>query len=339
MKLPFWKPQPERWLKSLPQHYRNYQRPAQACGMTSNNELCFLETYAREAFSGMGGIVDLGCWYGATTLSLARGLAARPRGAGAGTITALDLFEWQSWMDPIAEIVALPRRYAAGQSFYEEVRELLRPYAPFVKIEKRDLLAYSPPPAPIEFLFIDAMKSWELAQTIVSRYFPLLIPQRAYVVQQDFAWYHPVVATNHLIMWYLRDYFRCVYHVPDSCSVVYLCACPCEAAALPQFVPQFFTPGMVEEAYAYSLRCVQPNMRVMLEIAKLCFLIQEGRASEAVKQGRRLATLTGVSSAMLNQVELAARERLTTATQAGGGSVEWLREILCWTGQRLKSAV
>ena len=339
MRLPFWKPRAERWLKRLTQHYRNYQRPAQAWGMTSNNELCFLETYARDVFSEMGSIVDLGCWYGATTISLARGLEARPGPAHAGTITALDLFEWESWMDPIAKIVSLPRQYAAGQSFCEDVRELLRPYAAVVSLQKQDLLRYTPPPTPIEFLFVDAMKSWDLARTIVERFFPLLIPHHSYVVQQDFAYFHPVVATNHLIMWYLRDYFRCVYHVPDSCSVVFRCIRRYEAAALPTFTPQMFTPSMVEAAYKYGLRQVQPNMRVHLETAKLCFLIQEGHAEAAVKQQERLARLDGVSKAMLTQVESTARERLATAHQAGGDSEEWLREILNWTGRRLNSEV
>lgn len=333
------KPRDERWLKRLPQYYRNYQRPPQAWGMTSNNELCFLETYAREVFSGSGSIVDLGCWYGATTLSLARGLAARPGAAPANVINALDLFEWESWMDPIAKVVSLPRQYAAGQSFYEDVRDLLRPYAGMVTLRKQDLLSYQPPTTPIEFLFVDAMKSWDLAQAIVERFFPQLIPHHSYVVQQDFAYFHPLVATNHLIMWHLRDHFRCVYHVPDSCSVVFRCMRPCDAAGLPRFTPQMFTPSMVEAAYEYSLRQVQPNMRVMLETAKLCFLVQEGHAVEAVKQRKRLAKLDGVSKAMLTQVESTSRERLATANQAGGGSEEWLREILGWTEQRLNSEV
>jgi hypothetical protein len=231
----------------------------------------------------------------------------------------------------------LPRRYVAGDSFYNEVKELLRPYAAVVNVERQDLLQYTPPSTPIEFLFIDAMKSWALAQKIVSGFFPRLIAGRSYVVQQDFAYYHPVVATSHLSMWYLREHFRCVHHVPDSCSVVFFCTRRLEAAALPEFSPKLFTADMVEEAYEYSLGCVQPNMRVMLEIAKLCFLIQEGHAQAATNQGHRVARLAGVSSAMLGRVEATARDRLAATQGTKGVQVEWLHEVLDWTAGRCVS--
>jgi hypothetical protein len=327
----FGRKHPERWVDGLPQRYRKYRRPPWVHGMTTDNELCFLETYAREVFSGAGRIVDLGCWFGATTLSLARGLAARGKAAPAGTIDALDRFEWESWMDPIAEKVSLPRRYAAGQSFYDEVKELLRPYAAVINVERQDLLRYTPPLTPVELLFIDAMKSWGLAQKIVCGFFPRLIAGCSYVVQQDFAYYHPVVATSHLSMWYLREHFRCVHHVPDSCSVVFFCTRPLEAAALPEFSPKLFTADLVEEAYEYCLGCVQSNVRVMLEIAKLCFLIQEGHAQTAINQGHRVARLEGVSRAMVVRVEATAQERLAATQGTKGPEVEWLQEILDWT--------
>ena len=321
----------EHWLKALPQRYRTYRRPPWCHGMTVNNELCFVETYAREAFSGAGRIFDLGCWFGATTLCLARGLTARRKASPHSVIQALDRFEWESWMDPIAETVSLPRRYATGQCFYEEVRVLLGPYAPWVNVERHDLLSYSPPAAPVEFLFIDAMKSWALAQKIVSGFFPLLIAGRSYVVQQDFAFYHPVVATSHLIMWHLREHFQCVHHVPDSCSVAFLCTRPIESASLPEFSAKLFTPEMVEAAYEYCLGCVQPNMRIMLEIAKLCFLVQEGHAQAALCQRARVAEMTGRTPAMLACIEASTRERLTAGLETPGAHVEWLREVLAWS--------
>lgn len=47
---------------------------AQIPGMISNNERKFLYFYGNKIFSGIGKIVDLGCWLGATTVALTEGL-------------------------------------------------------------------------------------------------------------------------------------------------------------------------------------------------------------------------------------------------------------------------
>ena len=278
--------------------------------MTTDRELCLLETYAREGFRGRGRIIDLGCWYGATTLSLARGLEANRRARAHRIIEAFDTFEWQLWMDPMVELLSLPRRYAAGESFYPEVRELLQPYAHLVRLEAQDLTTYTPRQEPIEFLFVDAMKSWELAHAIVSGFFPLLVP-RAYVVQQDFAYYFPQIATNHLTMWLLRKHFRWVHHVPESCSVVFECLTPPRASELPLLTPNLFTPDMIEAAYDYSRQCVSPDARIMLEVAKLNFHIEQGQVAAAEQQ---MATVAHESSQltvpMLNEIDAVAGRAL-----------------------------
>jgi hypothetical protein len=74
------------------------------------------------------------------------------------------------------------------------VRELLRSYAAVVRLERRDLLVQPDvQEQPIEFLFIDAQKSWLLGQSIAQTFFPALVPGNSYVVQQDFVWYHPKI--------------------------------------------------------------------------------------------------------------------------------------------------
>lgn len=319
---------PDDWLRAAGRQYAAYRRPANAYGMTTDAELCLLETYAREGYQGRGKIVDLGCWYGATTLSLARGLAGN-RLAGPGpVIDALDLFEWHPWMDAVAGQTALPRRYAPGESFYADVLSLLSPYRDRVRVLKQDLCTYEPPADPVEFLFVDAMKDWGLAQAIVSRFFPLLMAGESYVVQQDFAYYLPEMATNHLIMWYLRRHFVCVHHVPRSCSVVFRCLRPPVTADLPAFEPSSFSREMVEEAYAYSLACVSADMRIFVEVSKLTFLIEQGRLDAADAQMRRLArSASTVTEPMLAEVERVARR----AAAAGTVPVEWLIQVDRWT--------
>jgi hypothetical protein len=91
------------WAESLDRVCRGYTRPAGAYAMTTDAELCFLENYARYSYTGQGRIIDLGCWLGATSLCLARGLADNAQHRQPHPIEAIDRFIWESWMDPIAQ--------------------------------------------------------------------------------------------------------------------------------------------------------------------------------------------------------------------------------------------
>jgi hypothetical protein len=274
---------------------------------------------------------------GTTTLALAQGLAANTRAQRYRMIDAFDLFQWAGWMDFQARNCGLPGQHQPGQSFYQEVKELLSPYRDIVNVERKDLLEYAPPAMPIEFLFIDAMKSWGLADKIASGFFPLLLKNKSYVVQQDFAWYNSVIATNHLMMWLLRDRFQCVHHVPGSCSVVFRCIKRCEASRLPRFTPDLFTAEMVEEAYEYSLACVSPDMRYMMEVAKLGFLIEQGYAQAAQKQLQRVAESSSrLLEPMLAEVKRAVAARTAAeSANAGRPTGEWLREIDSWASEAM----
>jgi hypothetical protein len=326
MNFKFWRRSDDDWLGQLGPRFRSYDRPEHSYGMTTANELCMVETYARERFTGRGRIVDLGCWYGATTLSLARGLQQNRRAQSHRRIDALDLFRWEQWMDPIAREIGLPKRYEAGQSFYDDVKDLLSPFGDLVKVEQHDLHDYDPPTVPIEFLFIDAMKDWDLARQIVSGFFPHLIANNGYVVQQDFAYYLPEMATNHLIMWYLRHHFECIYHVPASASVVFRCTRPVLGSSLPVFEPGLFTPEMVEKAYAYSLGCVSREMQPLIETAKLNFLIEQHRHDEARRQMRHLSQ----ARMQLTDRMIAEVRRVTALAVLAEEPSRWTGEIDAW---------
>ena len=272
-------PSPPSWIATIHSRYPLYHRPAHAYGMTTNEELCFAETFARDVFTGSGKIVDLGCWFGATTIALARGLQHNSRAKNHRRIEAFDLFRWEDWMIPLARQWPLPRHLRPGDSFAKHVRELFTDWSTSVCVHEQDLLTYTAPPEPVEFLFVDAMKSWALADKITHEFFPLLIPGTSVVVQQDFVFQHPIVATNHLIMWYLRDHFRWLHHVPRSSSVAFQCVKP--ITTLPHFTPALFTPAMVEEAYAYARQCVSPTQWPTLEAVRQMFLTEHQQASQS----------------------------------------------------------
>jgi len=281
----------EKWLRKLPRRYKKYRQPTGLWSMTIPRELAFCESYARECFSGKGRMVDLGCWYGATTFSLARGLKRNWRARNNRIIEAFDLFLWMGWMNPIADHIKMPRMYGNGESFSHDVQKLLAPYRNVVRLHQQDLLEYEPAGGTVELLFIDAMKSWPLAKKIVTGFFPLLIPGVSVVVQQDFVFHDPIAATtNHLLMWRLRDHFEWLHQIPGAGSVVFLCKKRIEVAALPDLAPESFTLDEIEQAYDYSLTCVpEEQRRPHVEAAKLLFLLERSHYEAALGQARRLA--------------------------------------------------
>ena len=71
--------------------------------------------------------LDLGCWFGATTFSLARGLTKNRRAENNRRIDAFDLFIWNKWMQLAADPIGMPVKYREGESFFSEVQELIAP--------------------------------------------------------------------------------------------------------------------------------------------------------------------------------------------------------------------
>ena len=279
-----------KWLRKLPRRYKKYRQPAGLWSMTIARELAFCESYARECFSGAGRIVDLGCWFGATTFSLARGLTKNRRAKNNRRIDAFDLFIWNRWMQLAADPIGMPVKYREGESFFAEVQELIAPYKEIVRLHQEDLMQHRPDNLPVEFLFIDAFKTWPLAGKIVRDFFPLLIPDVSVVVQQDFIFHQPVAATSHLLMWRLRDHFEWLHQIPRSGSVVFLCKKRIDPAILPSLEPESFSLEEIDEAYEYSRACVvEDDRRTHVEATKLLFLIERGNYGAALKHAQSLA--------------------------------------------------
>jgi hypothetical protein len=279
----------QKWLKKLPRRYKKYRQPAGLWSMTIARELAFCESYARECFSGAGKMVDLGCWFGATTFSLAKGLTKNRRAKTNRRIDAFDLFIWTRWMKLAADPIGMPIKYEDGESFLPEVEKILEPYHDSVRLHQEDLMEHKPDGNPVELLFIDAFKTWPLAEKIVRDFFPSLIPGLSVVVQQDFVFHDPVAATSHLLMWRLRDHFELLHQIPGAGSVAFLCRKRIEVDNLPALTPESFSLDEIEQAYEYSLTCVtEEQRRPHVEATKLLFLLERADYDAALEQTRRL---------------------------------------------------
>ncbi len=188
-------------------------------GMSSNQERDFVRRYAASDFTGEGAIVDLGCWLGSFTIPLATGLRENRRLRGRKVrIHAYDLFSWQNWMNPCVAGTRWADRYKEGDSFMDAFVEQIAPVADLVAIHAGDLNKERwDRTAPIEYLLIDAMKSWELANSVVGNFFPALKPGLSRVHHQDFA--HFFTPWIHLLMYRFRRYFEPLAYVPEGSFV------------------------------------------------------------------------------------------------------------------------
>lgn len=178
---------------------------------------------AKEWYSGQGAVVDLGSFLGSSTVALAAGLA--DRADGLGHVHAYDLFK-VSRDEETQRILGKKE----GDSFLEDFRETIRGYEDRVSIHAGDIKQFPWNGDPIEILFVDLAKSWEMNEYIVQAFYPYLIPGRSIIVHQDFgnSW-NPWLPVS---MGYLDGYFQIICDEWPSRLYRYANALPQEALSI-----------------------------------------------------------------------------------------------------------
>jgi hypothetical protein len=254
-------------------------------GMTSRQEQDWLRTYAARSYCGTGAIVDLGCFLGATTIALAEGLALN-RKANQKQIHAYDLFIWSEGYEEWAKGTEVEGVFAVGSSFLPEFLRRTEKWQDYIVVQEEDLKHARWENGPIEFLFIDAMKSPDLATAIASNFFPHLVPANSYVAHQDFP--HCFAPWIHLLTFQLRDYFSFVADLPQS-TLFRL-----EREIEPQSVAgdlssTAVSSAEIEAAFDYSMSLVAHDKKANVIAAKAMVYAARGelaRAHEIVTQSR-----------------------------------------------------
>ena len=257
------------WLRSL-------RKSSILHGMTSREEQQYCRSYTHDTYTGIGEIVDLGCWLGSTTIPLAQGLRKNlNRYTRRERIHAYDLFLWEKWMDPY--MPGCRKTYSPGESFLGEYKARTRKYSSLIRIYPGDLHQLGWIGKPIEFLLVDAMKSQELAESIVKCFYPSLIPEKSLLLHQDFK--HFYTSWIHLIQYRLRDYFSFETDIPNSSSVVFRLKKRLEYD--PSVVDfKSFTDREVDQAFDYSMALVGGN-NSNIAAAKVMYFIHQDRTVEA----------------------------------------------------------
>src|SRR4029453_5167845 len=248
-------------------------RLRQLFGMTSLSERAYLQWFARHIFRNQGAIVELGCWLGSTTIPLAIGLAGNVKGVlSRRRMYSYDNFVWESKIDRLVAGTPLEGKFRDGESFQTEFERRIAPWRDWIIVRPCDLAVGEWHDGPIEFLVVDAMKSWQLANRIISEFYSAMIPGRSWLFHQDFAhWFTPWI---HLTQFRFRQYFELEYEVPRSTSVVFRLreAIPGELTSM-VYSFESFGAAEIDAAFEYSISLVSSDKHANIAAAKvMCWL-------------------------------------------------------------------
>jgi hypothetical protein len=152
--------------------------------MLSGQELELLYTLARHRYTGRGEIIDAGAFLGGSTLALASGLRDNPGTFGKeGRVHSYDRFVSDRF---VAQFIDGYPEGTSTRPYYDRV---IADIAAYVSVHEGDIVRNSwPIDRPIEILFLDVAKSWEINDFLLQRFFPRLIPGVSTIIQQDYHW-------------------------------------------------------------------------------------------------------------------------------------------------------
>jgi hypothetical protein len=266
-----------RWLRNrplsgvgLPEEVRRFP------SMLYESERALLYVLGRR-FSGFGQIVDAGCFLGGSTFALAAGLAAGgcDPASWAGVIHAYDLFRLDELTK--AEHPDLVPGIGPGEALRPRFEQLLGPSLGFVDVHEGDIRESHWDGAPIEILFLDACKSWDINDHVVREFFPALVPGRSVVIHEDFV--HEWLPFIPVTMGLLADAFEFVAHVPPSVAV-FVPTAPLTAANIPERLREL--PDQVKLA-CFDRACAPftGEEKAILECARAMLLLDMARHADA----------------------------------------------------------
>ncbi|MCA9465712.1 MAG: hypothetical protein KC643_09765 [Nitrospira sp.] len=253
-------------------------------GMTTDTERAYFQWYAQHIYVGTGALVDLGCWLGSTTISLAKGLAKNKIvAASSGKIHAYDEFIWRDYMQSGVKGSPLQGKLNVGNDFVNEFYLRTTTWKDQIVVHQGDLSQMKWNGGAIEFLLIDAMKSWSLTNNIIRAFFPSLKAGESFILHQDFAhWFTPWI---HLSHFRLCEFFEYSYEVPRSGSVVFKLIKPIPFELMNQSLSfSSFTRDEVDAAFNYSFSLVSREKHPNIAAAKVMVFLHIGELGLAQQE-------------------------------------------------------
>lgn len=193
--------------------WRNAVLPKEVKGpktMLMDTELKMLYLLGKEYFKNEGHIIDAGCFLGGSTVAIGEGVkqnAAFRSNPKNKIIHSYDFFKVEPWTIGIYFDENTPLETSFEPIYRENINEIRS----LVDINVGNVMKQSKFEAPIEILFIDIAKWWNVNDFMVKNFFTNLIPNHSIVIQQDYL-FNAYTAWLHVTMEYFADYFEIIDH-------------------------------------------------------------------------------------------------------------------------------
>jgi hypothetical protein len=166
--------------------WRDVTLPPDAVGiptMLSKAERRLLYSLARDYAGGDASVVDAGCFLGGSTAALLAGIRDRPEPWRGPPVESYDLFR--------VEAFTIPKFFGdarVGDSFRPRFDAHVGRFDVPHVVHEGDITEIGWSGGPIDVLFLDVLKSWEINDSVLREFFPSLVPGRSVIVHQDYGW-------------------------------------------------------------------------------------------------------------------------------------------------------
>jgi hypothetical protein len=168
--------------------WRDVTLPPDAVGiptMLSKAERRLLYTLARDYATGDGAIVDAGCFLGGSTAALLAGVQDRAERWTGPPVESYDLFRVEEFT---IEKFFRDQSVRVGDSFRPRYQSHVARFDVPHVVHEGDITETGWSGEPIDVLFLDVLKSWEINDAVLRDFFPSLVPGRSVIVHQDYGW-------------------------------------------------------------------------------------------------------------------------------------------------------
>jgi hypothetical protein len=154
--------------------------------MLSKAERRLLYGLARDYANEEGAIVDAGCFLGGSTAALLAGIRDRAEPWGGPPVESYDLFRVEQYT--VQKFFASEPEVHTGESFRRRFDEHVARFDVSHVVHEGDITEIGWSARPIDILFLDVLKSWEINDAVLRDFFPSLVPGRSLIVHQDYGW-------------------------------------------------------------------------------------------------------------------------------------------------------
>jgi hypothetical protein len=258
--------------------WRQLVEPLAFLDLTTVWEQAWLTRWAATERQGTGAIVELGTWLGASSVALARRLD------GEATIDAYDSFRFD---DIEARTAATPyaSRWRNGDSFRLLYEARLGRHAIRVRVHEGDVADERWEGGPIELLFVDLAKTWDLWDHLCRSWVPH-VPVGGLILQQD--WAHANTPWLHLWHHRWRRHLEPLDPVPASTMAVFRLVEPLPADAFEPVRLADFSSDEVAASFAWAATIVEPRWGANIAGAEVMAHVLHGRLDDAVAVAMRV---------------------------------------------------